>query len=64
MDRFINLAGQTPIALASDGHDLIFIGTDVDILSKKIGGELRLKSFSVLKTGRSQAIKYYIRLVP
>ena len=38
VDRYVNLAGQAPIALASDGHNLIFIGTDVDILSKKLGG--------------------------
>ena len=38
VDIYVNLAGQAPIALASDGHNLIFIGTDVDILSKKIGG--------------------------
>ena len=38
VDRYVNLAGQAPIALASDGHNLIFIGTDFDILSKKIGG--------------------------
>ena len=28
VDRYVNLAGQAPIALASDGHNLIFIGAE------------------------------------
>ena len=33
----VNLVGQRPIAMASDGHSLIFVGTDSEILSIQIG---------------------------
>ena len=37
MESLVSIPGQRPIAMASDGHSLLFIGTETDVLSSKLG---------------------------
>ena len=65
LEPLVNLVGQRPIAMASDGHSLVFVGTDTDILSVQIGDSGSRQMLSIMKLNASSAgVRYYMAFDP